>query len=469
MSIQRFFQVLWMRRKLALMVAGITIVSTLAVSLVLPKQYTATTTVVLDLQTPDRIIGSVLPGMTSPGYIATQVDIINSDRVAQRVAQTLNLAANAELKNDWASDAGGKGDINVWIASRLKKKLDVKPSRESSVITLQFTANDPALAATIVNAFANAYIETGIELRAQPARKYATWFKEQAQAQRDRLAKAQAALSAYQQQTGIVISDGRMDFENQKLAELTAQLAQALAEGADSQSKQSAELQGETLPEIMKDPLVIQLKTDIARMESRVKELSGGLGANHPQYRAALSELAQMKSRLDLEMARIAKAIDTQGQVSKAKANELKLAIEEQKKRMFELKGQRDHIDLLSREVESARRDLDSISQRLTQSQLEAMTVQSNISVLTPAVEPLDPSKPLLLLNLVVATLLGSILGAGVAVMAELLQPAIRPDEIRPQAPGAVILKTAGTTPARPRPVNPLAASVAKVPEPGEV
>ena len=468
MSMQGLFQILWARRALILLVAGITLVTTLIISLVLPRQYTATTTVVLDLQTPDRIIGSVLPGMTSPGYIATQVDIINSDRVAQRVAQTLNLGANEELKNDWLSDTDGKGDINAWIGSRLKKKLDVKPSRESSVITLQFTAKDPAMAATIVNGFANAYIETGIELRAQPARKYADWFKEQAQVQRDRLAEAQAALSAYQQQSGIVFNDGRLDFENQKLTELTAKLAQALAEGADSQSKQGAELHGETLPEIMKDPLVIQLKTDIARLDSRVKELSADLGANHPQYRAAVSELEQMKSRLDLETTRIAKAIDTQGQVSKARANELMLAIDDQKKLMFELKGQRDHIELLSREVESARRDLDGINQRLAQSQLEAVAIQSNISVLTPAVEPLEPNKSLLM-NLIAAALLGALLGAGIAVMAEITQPTVRRKEDGlAQAPSAAALKAQGAFQNRPRQVQ-SAAAAARVVEPGEV
>src|SRR5690606_3123094 len=136
-------------------------------------EYTASTTVVVDVQTPDRIMGMVLPGMMSPGYMATQIDIINSERVAQKVVGLLKLDQNPTIREQWQDATAGRGTIAVWLAPLLKKKLQVSPSRESNVITIEFSGRDPQFAAAVVNAFARAYIDTTIELRSEPARKYA--------------------------------------------------------------------------------------------------------------------------------------------------------------------------------------------------------------------------------------------------------------------------------------------------------
>ncbi|WLQ16374.1 chain length determinant protein EpsF [Hahella aquimaris] len=440
MTLKHVLLVLWARRWVVLSVLLATITTTAVVSLLIPKEYTASTTVVLDVQTPDRIVGMVLPGMMSPGYMATQMDIITSDRVAQGVVRLLKLDENPETREKWLEETGGQGTIAVWLAPGLKKSLEVSPARESNVISVEFSATDPRFAATAANAFAQAYIDTTIDLRAEPARKYAAWFEQQYDIQRERLQKAQRALSDFQQKTGIVVTNDRLDFENQKLGELTAQLSLALAEGTDSSSKQGFNQGSDTLPEIMRNPLIIQLKTDIARMDSRLQELSEDYGVNHPQYKSAASELASMKSRLRMETAKIAESISTVGRVSKAKQAELKAAIEAQKKKMLELKSQHDQIQILSHQVETAQRDFDAISQRLTQSQLEAQTVQTNVSILTPASPPLKHSKPMLFLNLVIAVMLGGLLSVGAALILELRNPVVRSIEDLQSALGVPVL-----------------------------
>lgn len=426
MSIQHFLLIMWARRWVVLGVFAATVLTTVVVSLVMPKEYTASTTVVLDVQTPDRIVGMVLPGMMSPGYMATQMDIINSDRVARTVVTQLKLDQNADIRQQWLEEAEGKGTIAAWFAPLLKRNLDVLPSRESNVIHIEYSGADPVFASMMANGFAQAYIDTTIELRAEPARKYAAWFEKQFQAQRERLEDAQKALSDYQQRAGIVVTDERLDFENQKLSELTQQLTLAQAEGTDSSSKKGFDQQNDTLPEVMRHPLVIQLKAEIARMESRLKELSVDFGQNHPQYKNAQAELNEMKARLNQETRKITQSITTAGQVSQAKVVELKRAIDEQKKTMLTLKSERDRIDLLSREVETAQRDFDAISGRLTQSKLEAQTVQTNVSILTPATPPIDHSKPKMLLNVVASVFLGGILALGTALLLELRRTRIR-------------------------------------------
>ena len=64
-----------------------------------------------------------------------------------------------------ASD--GKGELVAWLADRLKQKLEVKPSRESNVINIEFSGNEPEFVAAVANAFAQAYIDVNLELKSR--------------------------------------------------------------------------------------------------------------------------------------------------------------------------------------------------------------------------------------------------------------------------------------------------------------
>ncbi|EXI69015.1 MAG: tyrosine kinase [Candidatus Accumulibacter adjunctus] len=425
MTLQQLLLILWARRKPALAILALAVLATLVVSLLLPKQYKASTAVVVDVKSPDPIAGMVLPGLMAPGYMATQVDIVTSDRTAQRVVKLLRMDESTPIREQWLEATEGRGEITHWLAELLQKKLDVKPSRESNVINIGFTGQEPAFTAAVANAFAQAYIDTTIELRVEPARQYATWFDSQVKAQRERLEAAQKALSDFQQESGIIATDERLDYEMQKYNELSSQLTQAEAQGADSSSKQKLG-SSDTLPEVMTNPLINQLKADVARLESRLKELSGNLGENHPQYQRTLAEVNELKARLKSETQKVTSSIGTAGRVSQAKEVELQAAIEAQRKKVLDLKKQRDEISVLVREVESAQRGFDAIGQRMTQSTLEAQSLQTNVSVLTPAFQPLSPSGPRVFLNVIVAFMVGTVLAVAVALGVELAQPRVR-------------------------------------------
>lgn len=371
--------------------------------------------------------------------MATQMDIITSDRVAQRVVKLLKMDESPVVREQWEEATGGRGQIHAWLGSVLQKKLDVKPSRESNVINIGYSGADPAFAAAVANAFAQAYVDTNIELRVEPAKQYANWFDIQIKVQRERLEAAQKELSDYQQRTGIIATDERLDYETQKFNELSGQLTQAEAEGTDASSKQKSG-SADTLQEVIQNPLINQLKADVARMESRLKELAGNLGQNHPQYQRAEAELNELKARLRAETAKVASGVGTAGRVSDAKEAGIKLAIEAQKKKVLELKKQRDEISVMMREVDTAQRAFDAVGQRMTQSKLESQSIQTNISVLTPAAEPLAHSKPKVLLNVLVSIFLGTLLGVGAALMLELAQRRVRSADDLAEALGLPVL-----------------------------
>lgn len=428
MNLYQFLLILKARWKVVVGTLLGTVTTTLLLSLLLPAQYTASSSLVVDVKSPDPIVGMVLPALAMPGYMATQVDIINSDRVAIKVVKMLKLDQNPQVQSDWQDDTAGKGRIEVWLASLLQRKLDVKPSRESNVITINYKASDPNFAAAIANAFAQAYIDTNIELQVDPAKQYSVWFDKQAKELRERLAAAQARLSDYQLKHGIVVTDERLDSEAQKLNELQAQIAIAEGQSADTASKQRFG-GGETLPEVMQSPLIQQLKSSIAINESKLQEMAGNLGRNHPQYKRAEAELVELKQQLAGETAKIAGSINASNRISRGKVSDLKATVEAQKARILDMRKRRDEAMVLVQEVEAAQKAYDAVTQRYTQSSLESHANQTNVSVLTPADPPIEPSFPKLLLNTILAVFLGTLLGIGAALLRELTNRRVRSRE----------------------------------------
>jgi chain length determinant protein EpsF len=239
MTFAQLMSILRARMWLIATVAVLVVASALVVSLVLPPRYTAETAVIVDIKSADPVGGGFLPTQMAPGYMATQVDIIRSDRVARRVVETTRMHELPAVQDQWLEATGGEGSIEVWLAKALKGQLEVLPSRDSSVVTIAYSGRDPEFAATIANAFAEAYIATTLELKVEPAREYAAWFDERTRSLRNELEQAQRRLSEYEQAHGIVATEGRLDLETARLVELSTQLVTVQGQGADSRSRQS--------------------------------------------------------------------------------------------------------------------------------------------------------------------------------------------------------------------------------------
>ena len=429
MTFQQFLLILNARKWTVILTLLFTVAATLGVSLVIPKQFTAATAVVIDVKSPDPVAGLVLPGLITPGYMATQVDIINSDRVSQRVVKMLRLDESPVIKQQWQEATEGRGRVDVWLAELLQKKLDVKPSRESNVINIAFSGADPKFAAAVANAFGQAYIDVNLELKVEPARQYATWFVGQVKVTRDKLETAQQALSTYQKKSGIVASDERLDYENNKMNELSTQLTVIQAQTADSSSKRKSTANVDTLAEVMQSPVIMNLKSDIARLDAKLQESNVNLGKNHPQTQRTESELASLKAKLDAETKQISTSIGTTLSVSRQKEKELMDAIALQKTKVLDLNKQRDELTVLKRDVDTAQRDFEQVSMRSSQTRLESLSSQTNIAILNAASEPLEPSRPKILLNVLVAVFLGTLLGVGLALMRELGNRRVRSAE----------------------------------------
>ena len=170
MTLQQFLAILAARWKTSLLVLLVTVVAVVSLSLLTPKKYTATASVMLDVRSPDPVAGAVLAGMMSPAYMATQVDLMGSERVARRAIQSLGLNEDPQMREQWSTATKGQGDFEAWLSDALLQSLEIKPSRESNVISISYSSPDPNFAAAVANAFVRAYIDTSLELRVDPAR-----------------------------------------------------------------------------------------------------------------------------------------------------------------------------------------------------------------------------------------------------------------------------------------------------------
>jgi polysaccharide biosynthesis transport protein len=428
MNVHQFLLVLLARKKIILGTLTIAVLLTLGYSLLQSKTYKATASVLLNYKGVDPLTGLTMPGQLLPGYMATQIDIISSKNVALRVVNQLKLATNQAVVAQFNEAFDGRGSVHDWLADLLLKKLDIVPSRESSVVEISFRGADPQFVAVVANAFADEYQKITVQLKTEPMKKASSYFNEQTKLLRDNVEAAQARLSKYQQEKGIVsLDNNRVDIELSRLNDLAQQLVVAQSQAIEASSRQRmAKGSASDSPDVANNSLVQSLKVGVANAESKFAEMSQRLSRNHPQYQSAKAEVDKMRADLRDAMGTISRSVGNNAEVLRQRESELRSALAAQKIKVLELNRTRDELGVLLKDAESAQRAFDATSQRLSQTRIEGQSEQSDISILNPAVPPMEPAAPRVLFNTLVAVLIGTILGVGLGLLAEMLNRPIR-------------------------------------------
>jgi polysaccharide biosynthesis transport protein len=433
MNVHQFLLILLARKKIILTTLLVTVALALGWSLIQSKTYKATASVLLNYKGVDPLTGLTMPGQLLPGYMATQIDIISSKNVALRVVDALHLASSPAVIQQFQEATEGRGTVRDWLADLLLKKLEIVPSRESSVVEISFKGADPAFAAAVANAFADEYQKITVQLKTEPAKKASSYFNEQTKQLRDNLEAAQARLSKYQQEKGIVSLDSnRIDVELSRLSDLSAQLVVAQTAAMEGNSRQAAAGSALTSPDVANNALIQQLRASLVTAEGKFADTSQRYGRNHPSYLAAKAELDKVRGELNAALGTVSRSVGANAQVLRARESELREAVAQQKAKVLELNRARDELGVLLKDLDSAQHAFDAASQRFSQTRIEAQSEQSDISLLNPAVAPTEPSGPRVLLNTLVGILAGTVLGVGLALLLELLNRPVRsPSDVK--------------------------------------
>lgn len=481
MSLSQLLLILRARSGLILAITGMAVAIGLAVTLLLPKQYVAVASVVIDPKGFDLLSARApVISESQDNVVATQLDIVGSPNVARKVVDDLGLEQNPEAlellrapgvlgrikerlvgllpgeggderhsMGDWMADrllpsmlmgllpreeSDERRSVKDWMADRLLRNIHLKTSRDSRLIKISYGSKDPAFSAAVANAFVKAYMDTTLQLRVQPAKQSTQWFDAQTQELKQTVEQAQERLAKFQQEKGIVATDERVDVENARLAELSSQLIGAQSQSYDSQAKQQqirdflakgAPL-SQAPPEVLTSPVVQQLRQEIAQRQAKLSENSRRIGKNHPQYKAEVAELQHLRGELSREMRDVAQGLLTGSNLAGQREASLRGALEQQRSKVLKLKGTREELAMLMRDVENAQRTYSDALQRFTQIKMESQINQSNVSVVDSATVPMRPASPRASMNLGIALICGLVIGVGVALYGETVDRHVR-------------------------------------------
>ena len=427
MNVQQFLLALRGRFGVFLTLFLATVAAAIAVTLLMPKTYLATVSVMVENRDQQSLSSSTQPLRGEVGYMQTQVDLIQSARVARKVVEDLKLDQSPGMREAFAS-SGGRGSIDDWLAAALLPGLKVDTS-QSSVIQIGYSAHDPATAAKIANAFAKAYMDVSLKLRVDPTKQAAAWFDDQLKGLRKDFETAQGRLATFQREHGIIANDERVDVENARLAELSTQAlaAQNATYDSDSRLRQARSVKSaEDLPEVQSSPLIQTLKGQLLTAEAKLQELSMRLGPNHPEYRQQKSEIDALRGKLNAEMHKVVASVQSAARQNEMHAADLQQALAKQRAKVIQLRDARDQSLVLMRDVDTAQKAYEAALQRYLVNKVESGAQQTNITVLNPAVEPSRPAKPKVPLNIALGVIVGLMLGLGAVFLLELVDRRVR-------------------------------------------
>jgi len=438
MQILRVLRLRWLWLAISTMVltAGATFYT-----LKLPKIYSSQTSLLLDVKA-DPLVATFMPNITTPAFFATQSHIIKSDKVAASVVKRLGLTTSPDAVARWRNETMGKIPLATYYANMMQRGLTVEPAPGTNVLNITFSAADPKFAMMVANAYAQAYIDFSVDLRVEPAKNYATWFDGQLKQLRGELEAAQTRLSQAQQQKGIISSDDKMDDEVTKLNSLMSQLALTQMERTEN-SIRARNSSSALSPEVQSNGQVQALKGQLAKLQADFSEVKSKYGEGHPQYQTLATQIQTTEEMLRTEMRRVSATSNVQSISSNQKVAELTAQIQAQKARVLSLRSGRDDLEVLIKDVETAQRAYESVSNRRAQLLLESQSEQAAARVLSVAVEALAPTSKAPI-HILMGALGGLGLGAALALAWELLDRRIRNADDLLSIEGVPVLATLG-------------------------
>jgi uncharacterized protein involved in exopolysaccharide biosynthesis len=263
-------------------------------------------------------------------------------------------------------------------------------------------------------------------LQTAPAAQTNKWYETQLNELRTKLATAQKKLSDYQQSKGIVNVDEKLDIESTRLAGTATQLTAAQDQTFDSSSRNSRS--GDQLSDVMNNPVIQSLRTELAKAEAKLDQLSRSVGKNHPDYQRATAEVTALREQLATETRHAQQSVNTSMRVAQQREADLRNSLASQKEKLLALKQNRDAGAILVQDVESAQKAYDMALQRATETRMASQTNQTNISLLNPATMPTRPASKSIIIIAILALFMGSFLGLALTLVAEMLDRRVRTD-----------------------------------------
>jgi uncharacterized protein involved in exopolysaccharide biosynthesis len=313
------------------------------------------------------------------------------------------------------------------LLTGIAKDLEVILRRTSRVVELRYSADTPAHARDGLNTAIRAYMDLVMRISLAPAKSRQEQYSGQLEALRQELDKIQSSITQYQQSHGIVDADERLDTGSRQLNELTTRqsTAQSLRLEASARHRTiEALLQSGVsamdIPEVAQQRGIPELRLRLSDLDRQTAEVTNIYGRNHPRYKIVSAEREMLVQRLDRESLVALRSVLLEQRRFDQQSDSIAREVQEQQRRLLEMKKHRDVIASYQRQMESVRQVYSQAVQKYDEL-LMASTVNSpSLAVLRWADSPYTHSKPKLQTNLLMSLPVGLLLGLGLVFLTEL-------------------------------------------------
>ncbi len=464
---------LWRRRwligltTLALTFAAAGIVS------ILPARYAATAQVMIDARVAQVTdIKSVLPGLTiDKEQVESQIEVIQSRRLAKKVIEQLNLAADPSINPNlqtpsspgiierveaawpaigelraqlaWlgplmaSSNAAPKSEerIQAEVLQSFLEAVEVTPEGQSRVLNVSVQNPSPELAAKIANSLVDAYLQDQVDTKFNTTSRASDWLGQRLGELRAEVERSEKAVEDYRRDAGLVRGQ-QSTVVTQQLSELNTQLVIARANRTEIESRLNqvrpllATPQAvESVPEVQASPVIQNLLNQESQLRRQLAELSSDLGPNHPRMASLRAEIAGMRTTMEAQVKQIIASLQNQREAAVAREQSLAANLNQLQGTAGALNEKEVGLRALEREAVANRALLEQFLKRYKETSAGEYMQEPDASVVSAADVPLEPAFPKKKL-MVMAAFTGS-LGFGVllALLLEHLDRGFRSSE----------------------------------------
>jgi polysaccharide biosynthesis transport protein len=418
-------------RKHRWLVAGLFLVTVLSVtiwSFVQTPVYQASATVLIEPEPPKVLnIQEVTPiGAPTQEYYRTQYELMTSRPIVEKVVETLNLAARLpELQR--SPDP----------VQTLQRAVVVEPRRNTRLVAVKFEHADPQLAAEVTNALARQYVKHNLDIKLRGAQEAMTWLNEQMTTLRVKVQESSVALQNYRVKAGIMGLQEQRQITAQKIMDFNKQYLEAQAQRLSVEAKMN-ELQrvtgqggAQTIFTVADSLLIQKLKQEASELEVAKAKLSKIYKEKHPEILKVDAQIEQVNARIDAEIKNMLRAVQTEFRVARAREETLLGNVNRLRTEAQELNEKEIQYLNLQRDADSNQQLYEAVLKRLKETGITGGLETNNVSVIEDATAPRIPVRPRKTVNLLIAVVVGLVVGVGTALTLEYFDTTVKtPDDV---------------------------------------
>jgi len=390
-------------------------------------RYTATSTVEINDQT-QTVLGEELEadvnndtGWNIDMFLNTQLEILRSRALAERVVRRLNLASSesffAAMEAPGLTENASEQERTNAAIGLTRGNLSVDLPRSTRIASLSFTSTDPQVSANVANAYAAEFIQASLQRKFDSSAYARNFVAEQLEETRVRLEASERELNAYARQAGLIRArdTGNPDANISEsvtaasLMQLNQAANAAQAERIAAEARWNGERAQPLLASqvVLANPTVQNLLTRRADLQSKRDAARERYLEDHPSVRTIEAELAAVESSLNRAANDARNTVRANYQSALAAEQRLKSQVGTLRGATLAEQDLSVRYNTLAREADTNRQIYDGLLQRYRELNASSGITASNIAVVDQAQVPAGPSSPSFRRNVAIAFILG--------------------------------------------------------------